>query len=49
MHTVDNMADKFIADITEKVAEMMKHPEKPVEGKVKTLFDFLFICLTLKF
>lgn len=34
MHTVDGMADKFIADVKEKVAEIMKNPEKPVEGKV---------------
>lgn len=34
MHTKDGMADKFIADISANVAEMMKMPEKPVDGKV---------------
>lgn len=34
MHTVDGMADKFIKDITAAVGELMKNPEKPVEGKV---------------
>lgn len=37
MHTMNGMADKFIADITTLVAEMMKNPEKPVEGKVLPL------------
>lgn len=34
MHTVDGMADRFIADITREVKEIMKTPKKPVEGKV---------------
>lgn len=34
MHTVDNMADKFINDVKDVVTELMKNPEKPVEGKV---------------
>lgn len=34
MHTMDGMADKFIKDITDTVVELMKNPEKPVEGKV---------------
>lgn len=34
MHTVDDMADKLIHDIKEAVNEIMKSPEKPIEGKV---------------
>lgn len=32
MHTKNGMADKFINDIKEIVTELMKNPEKPVEG-----------------
>lgn len=45
MHTKNDMADKFIADIITKVAEMMKNPEKPVEGKVLPLYFSLFTLL----
>lgn len=34
LHTRDNMADKFIADAKTLIAEIMKEPGKPVEGKV---------------
>lgn len=41
MHTVDNMADKFIKDVREIVTDLMKDPSKPVEGKVNELIDIL--------
>lgn len=34
LHTVDDMADKLIKDVRDAVTELMKDPEKPVEGKV---------------
>ncbi|XP_055316941.1 sphingosine-1-phosphate lyase [Sitodiplosis mosellana] len=34
MHTMDGMADQFIKDVTAAVAELMKNPEKPIEGKM---------------
>lgn len=34
MHTRDNVADQFIADIAKEVKELMKDPGKPVEGKM---------------
>lgn len=41
MHTVDNMADKFIKDVREIVTDLMKDPSKPVEGKVNELIEIL--------
>lgn len=34
MHTRDGLADKFLDDVKENVAELMKNPTKPVEGKM---------------
>lgn len=34
LHTRDNVADQFIADVTKEVKEIMKNPMKPVEGKM---------------
>lgn len=34
LHTVDGMADEFIKDTTNAIAEIMKNPKKPVEGQV---------------
>lgn len=34
MHTKNGLADKFLQDVKENVEELMKDPEKPVEGKV---------------
>lgn len=43
MHTMDGMADKIIKDITAAVGELMKNPEKPVEGKVfNKIFGFYY-------
>lgn len=34
MHTKNGVADQFIKDVHSQVVELMKNPEKPVEGKV---------------
>ena len=34
MHTGPGTADRFIADVRNCVAEIMKNPGKPVEGKM---------------
>lgn len=34
MHTKDGIADRFIKDVETIVKELMKNPEKPVEGKM---------------
>lgn len=34
LHTRDNVADRFIADVTKEVKEIMKNPTKPIEGKM---------------
>lgn len=50
MHTMDNMADKFIKDVREIVTELMKDPEKPVEGKVNnSIFPKSIISLWVIF
>lgn len=43
MHTMDGMADHFIKDVTAAVAELMKNPEKPVEGKVLNFEKISFL------
>lgn len=43
MHTMDGMADKFIRDIKAAVGELMKNPEKPVEGKVFNKIFWFFL------
>lgn len=37
MHTKNGLADKFLDDVKANVEELMKNPEKPVEGKVSGL------------
>lgn len=39
MHTKDGLADKFLDDVKANVAELMKNPTKPIEGKVSCLAD----------
>lgn len=34
MHTQEGVAEAFLRDVREEVAEIMKNPEDPVEGKV---------------
>lgn len=34
MHTRDNVADQFIADVTQEVNEIMKNPGKPAGAKM---------------
>jgi sphinganine-1-phosphate aldolase len=34
MHTQAGVADQFLADVREQLEELMKNPEKPVEGKM---------------
>lgn len=34
MHTKEGVADTFISDVESIVSELMKTPEKPVEGKM---------------
>lgn len=34
MHTKDGVADTFLNDVRQQVAELMLNPTKPVEGKV---------------
>lgn len=34
MHTAPGVADRFIADVREAVAEIMKDPGQPVSGKM---------------
>lgn len=34
MHTKPGVADQFINDVKEATKELLKNPEKPVEGKV---------------
>jgi len=34
MHTRAGVADNFVNDVESVVAELMKNPEKPVEGKM---------------
>lgn len=33
MHTADGVADRFLSDVEEELATIMKDPRKPVEGK----------------
>ena len=40
MHTADGVADRFLSDVEEELAIIMKDPNKPVEGKVSA---YLFI------
>jgi hypothetical protein len=42
MHTADGVADRFLSDVEEELAIIMKDPSKPVEGKVSA---YLFIAL----
>jgi sphinganine-1-phosphate aldolase len=34
MHTADGVADRFLSDVEEELAIIIKDPSKPVEGKV---------------
>lgn len=34
MHTKSGIADSFVSDVESLVEELMKNPEKPVEGKM---------------
>jgi sphinganine-1-phosphate aldolase len=34
VHTQPGVADQFLADVRAKVADLMKDPEKPVEGRM---------------
>lgn len=34
MHTADGVADRFLSDVEEELAIIMKDPTRPVEGKV---------------
>lgn len=34
MHTKPDIADNFVNDVEQVVNELMKNPEKPVEGKM---------------
>lgn len=43
LHTMDGMADKFIRDVKVAVAEIMKNPGKPIEGKVLILEKKIFM------
>lgn len=43
MHTKDGVADQFIKDVTDEVANIMKAPSLPVEGKVIRAYS-RFIC-----
>jgi hypothetical protein len=36
MHTADGVADRFLSDVEEELAIIMKDPSKPVEGKVSS-------------
>lgn len=38
MHTQPGVADRFINDVKREVTELLKNPEKPVEGKVRNQF-----------
>ena len=35
MHTQEGVAETFVNDVKEELAEIMKNPESPVEGKVR--------------
>lgn len=37
MHTADGVADRFLLDVEEELAIIMKDPIKPIEGKVSAL------------
>jgi hypothetical protein len=40
MHTGDGVADRFLSDVKEELAIIMKDPSKPVEGKVSA-----YLCI----
>jgi hypothetical protein len=40
MHTADGVADRFLSDVEEELAIILKDPSKPVEGKVS---GYLFV------
>jgi hypothetical protein len=41
MHTADGVADRFISDVEEELALIMKDPNKPIEGKVSAYYPDL--------
>lgn len=43
VHTQPGVAQQFIDDVREDVAELLKHPSKPTEGMVSIAFFFLLV------
>lgn len=46
LHTKPGVADKFLTDVRNSLDEILKNPEKPVEGKVKEKCYFVHIKCT---
>jgi hypothetical protein len=38
MHTAEGVADRFLSDVEEELAVILKDPSKPVEGKVSAYY-----------
>lgn len=48
MHTQPGVADRFINDVKKELAEILKNPEKPIEGKVRFKFNIFIIIYSYK-
>jgi hypothetical protein len=47
MHTADGVADRFVSDVEEELAIIMKDISKPVEGKVSDNLLTVHMILTI--